>query len=110
MFLHSISPLVNTLFIIYILNNITCYVCLCLYNIYICYYSDERRFGSLRRLAGGWRTDEGATSLDRKYLQRLLRQEAVVPVPTAQFRSYRRVDRGYVLCNIYVLPALILIF
>ncbi|KAF4521891.1 hypothetical protein B566_EDAN008384, partial [Ephemera danica] len=54
---------------------------------------EDRRFGSLRRLAGGWRTDEGATSLDRKYLPRILRQEAVVPVPTAQFRSYRRVDR-----------------
>lgn len=30
------------------------------------------------------------------YLPRILRQEAVVPVPTAQFRSYRRVDRRLV--------------
>lgn len=57
----------------------------------------EKTFGSLKRLAKkssavkGDSPDLGGASLDRKYLKFLSTKTQNVPVPTAQFRSYRRV-------------------
>lgn len=48
----------------------------------------SKKFGSLRKQTGD--SEGGGSSLDRKYLGFLGRGSAV-PVPTAQFRSYRRV-------------------
>lgn len=58
----------------------------------------QKKFGSLKKLRGkssdhGEHTADcssGGSSLDRKYLGFLGRGPSV-PVPTAQFRSYRRV-------------------
>ncbi|XP_054264542.1 uncharacterized protein LOC128987620 isoform X2 [Macrosteles quadrilineatus] len=54
--------------------------------------SGKKQFGSLKKQRGGTSegADAGGSSLDRKYLGFLGRGTAV-PVPTAQFRSYRRV-------------------
>ena len=55
----------------------------------------EKTFGSLRKFAkkdsGNKDHEVGGASLDRKYLKFLGTKTQNVPVPTAQFRSYRRV-------------------
>lgn len=55
----------------------------------------EKKFGSLKKLGrkdSGFKEQEmGGASLDRKYLRFLGARNQNVPVPTAQFRSYRRV-------------------
>ncbi|OXU26706.1 hypothetical protein TSAR_000117 [Trichomalopsis sarcophagae] len=55
----------------------------------------EKTFGSLKKLGkkdSGMKDHEmGGASLDRKYLKFLGSRTQNVPVPTAQFRSYRRV-------------------
>ncbi|XP_077280877.1 connector enhancer of ksr isoform X2 [Temnothorax americanus] len=58
--------------------------------------SPEKSFGSLkksvRRDAGSYKDHEiTGASLDRKYLKFLSARNQNIPVPTAQFRSYRRV-------------------
>jgi len=58
--------------------------------------SNSEKFGSLkksiRKDAGLFKDHEiGGTSLDRKYLKFLSAKNQNMPVPTAQFRSYRRV-------------------
>lgn len=57
----------------------------------------EKTFGSLKKLGkkdSGTKGDSHeicGASLDRKYLKFLVTRSQNVPVPTAQFRSYRRV-------------------
>lgn len=55
----------------------------------------EKLFGSLKKSArkdGSFKDYEtGGASLDRKYLKFLSARNQNMPVPTAQFRSYRRV-------------------
>lgn len=57
--------------------------------------SHESMFGSLKKIGrkdSGYKDhDIGGASLDRKYLRFLGARNQNVPVPTAQFRSYRRV-------------------
>lgn len=58
--------------------------------------NSEKSFGSLkksvRKDAGLFKDHEiGGASLDRKYLKFLSARNQSMPVPTAQFRSYRRV-------------------
>lgn len=55
----------------------------------------EKTFGSLKKFgrkdSSSKDQDMGGASLDRKYLKFLGARTQNVPVPTAQFRSYRRV-------------------
>lgn len=56
----------------------------------------EKSFGSLKKVVrkdvGAFKDHEiGGASLDRKYLKFLGARNQNIPVPTAQFRSYRRV-------------------
>lgn len=55
----------------------------------------DKTFGSLKKLgrknSGAKEQETGGASLDRKYLRFLGARTQNLPVPTAQFRSYRRV-------------------
>lgn len=61
-----------------------------------CKLNPEKSFGSLkksiRKDTGSFKDHEiSGASLDRKYLKFLSTRNQNMPVPTAQFRSYRRV-------------------